>query len=227
MSGSQVTRRGFLLASGAAALTGGVRLSADGAPAQASAPADRGPAADPMTRPNLILFMPDELRADGLACYGNPVTRTPNFDRLASEGAKFENCHVQFPVCGASRCSMLTGWPTSVRGHRSLYYFLRPHEPNLFRFLKQSGYDVFWFGKNDALAAESFYESVTGWSERGEPGRLLLPVLAVGRAGSDPAGAPESPELPRGDPGDVRAHEALVAHLPEDPGGLLRPGQLQ
>lgn len=117
------------------------------------------------TRQNIILFMPDEMRADSLACYGNPVTRTPNFDRVAREGARFKNCHVQFPVCGASRCAMLTGWPTSVRGHRSLYYFLKPDEPNLFRYLKQSGYDVFWFGKNDALAPESFADSVTHWED--------------------------------------------------------------
>lgn len=118
-------------------------------------------------RPNLVFFMPDEMRADSLSCYGNEVCKTPNLDRLAGDGARFANCHVQFPVCGASRCSLLTGWPTSVRGHRSLFYFLRPEEPNLFRYLKRSGYDVFWFGKNDALAAASFYDSVTEWQEPG------------------------------------------------------------
>jgi choline-sulfatase len=121
-------------------------------------------------RPNIIFFMPDELRADSLACYGNRLVRTPNYDRLAAGGTRFSNCHVQFPVCGASRCSMLTGWPTSVRGHRSLQYFLRPEEPNLFRYMKDSGYDVFWYGKNDALAAETFYGSVTEWSETGKGG---------------------------------------------------------
>jgi len=122
-----------------------------------------------VTRPNLILFFADELRADALGCYGNPVCKTPNFDRLAQEGARFENCHVQYPVCGASRCSLLTGWPVSVRGHRSLYYFLRPDEPNLFRYLRQAGYDVFWFGKNDALAQATFKDSVTAWSDGGAP----------------------------------------------------------
>jgi arylsulfatase A-like enzyme len=114
-------------------------------------------------RPNLILFFPDEMRADALGCYGNPVVKTPNLDRLARDGTRFENCHVQYPVCGASRCSLLTGWPTSVRGHRSLYYFLRPDEPNLFRYLRQAGYDVFWYGKNDALAPQTFHDSVTEW----------------------------------------------------------------
>jgi arylsulfatase A-like enzyme len=115
--------------------------------------------------PNLLLFFPDEMRADALACYGNPVVRTPNLDALARQGTRFENCHAQFPVCGASRCSMLTGWPTSVRGHRTLYYFLRPDEPNMFRYLKRAGYDVFWFGKNDALATQSFADSVTEWHD--------------------------------------------------------------
>jgi choline-sulfatase len=127
-------------------------------------------------RPNIVLFMPDEMRADALACYDNPVTKTPNFDRLASQGTRFANCHVQFPVCGASRCSLLTGWPTSVRGHRSLFYFLRPDEPNLFRYLKQSGYDVFWFGKNDALAAQSFYDSVTYWDRGSSHERPTHPI---------------------------------------------------
>ncbi len=120
--------------------------------------------------------MPDELRADALSCFGNEVCHTPNMDRLAVQGTRFANCHVQYPVCGASRCSLLTGWPTSVRGHRSLAYFLRPDEPNLFRYLRRAGYDVFWFGKNDALAAQSFYDSVTQWN--------YLDHKPVGPAGS-------------------------------------------
>ncbi|HKR27302.1 MAG TPA: sulfatase-like hydrolase/transferase [Acidobacteriaceae bacterium] len=175
MSNSDLTRRGFLGLTGAAAL--GNRF--------ASAPADQtGIGAEqstaPGSRPNIILFVPDEMRADALACYGNPVTKTPNFDRMAAEGAKFANCHVQFPVCGPSRCSMMTGWPASVRGHRSQTFFLRRDEPNLFRYLKHAGYDVFWFGKNDMLAAESFYDSVTRWKEGGiyvsSPGQAATTV---------------------------------------------------
>jgi arylsulfatase A-like enzyme len=120
-------------------------------------------------RPNIILFMPDELRADALGCYGNALIKTPHFDRLAQSGTRFENCHVQFPVCAASRCSMVTGWPTSVRGHRSLYYFLKPDEPNMFRYLRQAGYDVFMFGKNDVLAPETLAGSLTQWRNPRSP----------------------------------------------------------
>lgn len=159
------SRREFLGSSGAA-VAAGVTPAVLGATTNAANSEDtKGSSSGRAVRqPNLILFMPDEMRADALACYGNPVTKTPNFDRLARQGTRFANCHVQFPVCGASRCSLLTGWPTSVRGHRSLSYFLRPEEPNLFRYLRQAGYDVFWYGKNDALAAQSFYDSVTMWN---------------------------------------------------------------
>lgn len=165
MDSDGLSRRRLLGAAGGAlvcgAATGAPLFAADPALSQPAGPAAAG------SRPNLILFFPDEMRADALACYGNPVTRTPNFDRLARDGARFENCHVQYPVCGASRCSLLTGWPTSVRGHRSLYYFLRPDEPNMFRYLKAAGYDVFWFGKNDALAQQTFADSVTEWRDVG------------------------------------------------------------
>ncbi|CCA89990.1 sulfatase-like hydrolase/transferase [Novosphingobium sp. PP1Y] len=122
--------------------------------------------AAPARRPNLVLFMPDELRADVLSCYGNPVTLTPNFDALARQGTRFANCHVQYPICSPSRCSMLTGWPPSVRGHRSQFARLRPDEPNMFRYLREAGYDVFWVGKNDALTQECFRDSVTEWQSQ-------------------------------------------------------------
>ncbi len=119
------------------------------------------------SRPNLILFFVDECRADALSSYGNPVCKTPNFDLLAAQGTRFSDCHVQFPVCGASRCSLLTGLPTADTGHRSLYYFLRRNEPNMFRYLKDGGYDTYWFGKNDALAPESYPLSLTEWKDLG------------------------------------------------------------
>ena len=164
MSKSDLTRRSFLGLSGAAMVGSALSPASDVARNDAEAKNEPGTLA---SRPNIILFVADEMRADTLACYGNPMTKTPNFDRLAAEGTKFANCQVQFPVCGPSRCSMVTGWPASVHGHRSQTYFLRRHEPNLFRYLKHAGYDVFWFGKNDMLAAESFYDSVTRWKEGG------------------------------------------------------------
>ncbi len=52
---------------------------------------------------NIIYVNPDEMRADALACYGHSLAQTPNFDRLATEGTRFDQCHVQHTVCTPSR----------------------------------------------------------------------------------------------------------------------------
>ena len=67
------------------------------------------------SRPNLVLFMPDQLRAESIGCYGHPLVRTPNIDRLAASGVRFACCQSAYPVCTASRCNLLTGWPPHVR----------------------------------------------------------------------------------------------------------------
>jgi choline-sulfatase len=127
--------------------------------------------AEPAKKPNFVFFMPETLRAESIGCYGHPLVRTPNLDRLANEGVRFTQCHVQHTVCTPSRCSLMTGWPVHVRGHRSLFYLLQPDEPNLFRYLRQKGYDVHWYGKNDLLAAACFPDSVTAWGSPGGRGK--------------------------------------------------------
>lgn len=112
----------------------------------------------PNKRMNFVFFFPDEMRASSVSCYGNKTVKMPNFDRLADEGVRFENCFVQNPVCSPSRCSLMTGWYVHTMGHRSLWHLLRPHEPSLFRYLKNSGYDIGWYGKNDLYSTEYLNE---------------------------------------------------------------------
>ncbi len=133
----------------------------------ATAAAAAAQSASGKAKPNIILWMPETLRAESLACYGHPQIRTPNYDRLAKEGVRFTDCYTQNTVCGPSRCSLMTGWPVHVRGHRSLYYFLHPDEPNLLRYLKEDGYDVYFFGKNDVFSTETFPLSVTEFASKG------------------------------------------------------------
>jgi arylsulfatase A-like enzyme len=116
---------------------------------------------------NFIFFVPDELRAESVGCYGHPLVPTPNMDALAAQGTRFDQCHVQHTVCTPSRCSFMTGWYPHVRGHRTLWHLLRPDEPNLLKYLKQGGYDVRWWGKNDLLSTASFADSVSTAESRG------------------------------------------------------------
>ena len=104
---------------------------------------------------NFLLFMPETLRADAIGCLGNNIVKTPFIDQLASEGVAFSKAFVQHTVCSPSRCSIFTGWYPHTNGHRTLTYLLRPYENSLFRDLKEAGYYVQVFGKNDLLSQDS------------------------------------------------------------------------
>jgi arylsulfatase A-like enzyme len=88
---------------------------------------------------NVLWIMADQLRWDYLSCYGHPTLETPNIDRLASRGVRFDRAYVQSPVCGASRMSYYTG--RYVRSHGSTWngFPLRVGEPTLGDHLRPLG----------------------------------------------------------------------------------------
>ena len=60
-------------------------------------------------RPNLVLLLTDDQRADCLGVAGHPLLKTPNIDRLANEGTYFPNAFVTTSICCVSRASFMTG----------------------------------------------------------------------------------------------------------------------
>ena len=157
---------------------------------------------------NFIYFNPDEMRADVLACYGHPVAKTPNIDRFARMGVRFDQCHVQHTVCTPSRCSFMTGWYPHVAGHRTLWHCLRPHEPNTLRYLKDEGYQVHVIGKNDLLAPGSVEPSVTR-IHQSSPGAFAEPAYPPG----DPRRKNFLYQPMDGAPGDLHRIEAAIDYL--------------
>lgn len=72
-------------------------------------------------RPNILWILGDDLGVE-LGCYGYPLTRTPNADRLANEGVRFTHCFTTAPVCSAARSAWNTGvyqTTTDTHNHRS------------------------------------------------------------------------------------------------------------
>lgn len=69
-------------------------------------------------RPNFLLFITDQHRADHLGCYGNPVLRTPAIDSIAARGTRFERFYVATPICMPNRATLMTGRMPSLHGVR-------------------------------------------------------------------------------------------------------------
>ncbi len=62
-----------------------------------------------MTPGNLLIIMVDEMSAKTIGCYGHPIVRTPNIDRLAARGVRFTNAYATSPICVPARASFATG----------------------------------------------------------------------------------------------------------------------
>ena len=71
------------------------------------------------SRPNFLLFITDQHRADFLGCYGHPVLRTPHINSIAARGTAFDRFYVASPVCQPNRASLMTGRMPSVHDVRS------------------------------------------------------------------------------------------------------------
>ena len=98
-------------------------------------------------KPNIVMITPDQLRFDCLHCYGNPVIKTPNLDRLADEGVRFEYAYAQNPVCQPSRASIMTGRYIHEHGVVRNVAGLPLHEKTLMHYLSQNGYLTAAVGK--------------------------------------------------------------------------------
>lgn len=85
-----------------------------------------------------------------LGCYGDPRARTPNLDRLAERGVRFERAYCAFPLCGPSRNSMLTGlYPNSsgILANAQIFRQTIPNHVSLPQAFRQQGYFAVRIGK--------------------------------------------------------------------------------
>ncbi|MEE4193638.1 MAG: sulfatase-like hydrolase/transferase [Anaerolineae bacterium] len=110
-----------------------------------------------MTKPNLVIFNPDQWRADVMGHFGNPAAKTPAMDALVeSEAVSFRRAFCQNTVCTPSRCSFMTGLYPHVHGHRTMFHMLHEErgQRHLFAVLKEQGYYLWWGGKNDLFPGQ-------------------------------------------------------------------------
>ncbi len=103
--------------------------------------------ADTPTQPNVLWICADDLAPYACGAYGNTKVKTPNLDRLAAEGMRFDRAYCNSPVCTASRQSFLTGRYPRTIGVTLLKTPLPESEVTLAELLKQAGYDTAAIGK--------------------------------------------------------------------------------
>lgn len=100
-----------------------------------------------MNRPNIIFIMTDDHASHAMSCYGSRINKTPNMDRIADEGARFDNCFCTNSICAPSRATILTGTHTHINGVKTLGDKLDNTLPNMAKTFQSSGYSTAIFGK--------------------------------------------------------------------------------
>lgn len=147
-------------------------------------------------QPNIVLVFIDDMGWGDFSCFGNQDIETPNIDRMASEGVRFEQFYVNSPICSPSRTAISTGqypqrWKITsylanrdLNERRGMSQWLDPKAPMLARSLQQAGYATGHFGKwhmggqrnvTDAppITAYGFDQSLTNFEGMGPK---LLPL---------------------------------------------------
>ncbi len=176
---------------------------------QLSAPAGartRAQRKAPPKRLNVLFLIADDLRPE-LGAYGHPFVKTPNIDRLAARGTRFDRAYAQYPLCNPSRTSLLTGrYPTETGVLDNNKYFRAEHPDwvTLPQHFKQNGYLTLRTGK----IFHGGIDDQPSWTEGGEP--VDPNIVNRGTNSARPAQAPQRPRDPdesEGEPSVQAANE--------------------
>jgi arylsulfatase A-like enzyme len=139
----------------------------------------------PQQRLNVLFLIADDLRPE-LGAYGHPQVKTPNIDRLAARGTRFDRAYAQYPLCNPSRTSLLTGrYPTETGVMDNNKYFRAAHPDwvTLPQHFKNNGYATLRTGK----IFHGGIDDEPSWSEGGEP---VDPAIVNRGSNARPAPAP-------------------------------------
>lgn len=143
--------------------------------------------AEPSNKPNVLFVVFDDLN-NRLGCYGDPVAKSPNLDRLASHGTVFTRNFCQQPICGPSRASFMSGRRPDSLGIWSMstyLYDLHPDAVTIPQWFMQHGYTSMSIGK-----------VLGGYGKEADFKRLSVPDRRTGGTTKDEFAIPGAATLP-------------------------------
>lgn len=97
--------------------------------------------------PNILVILPDQMRASAMGCAGNTEIHTPNIDRLAKEGTLFRKTYANVPVCCPARATLLTGRYAHMNGMVANDLRLKEDQQTIAKILRDAGYRTGFIGK--------------------------------------------------------------------------------
>ena len=125
---------------------------------------------------NVVFIIADDLNCD-LGIYGNEIVKTPNIDKLSQKSVVFKNAHCQYPLCGPSRASFMTGMytnQTKITNNNVLIRTTVPEVVTLGQRFRQQGYQSVRVGKifhydNPGTIGTSGMDDIYSWDQTINP----------------------------------------------------------
>lgn len=98
-------------------------------------------------KPNVLFIMSDDHAAHAMSCYGSRINETPNIDRIANEGIRFDNCFCTNSICSPSRAAILTGKYNHLNGVKSIDDHFDGKQMTYPKLMQEDGYQTAIVGK--------------------------------------------------------------------------------
>jgi arylsulfatase A-like enzyme len=139
-------------------------------------------------RPNILFIFTDDHAAHSMSCYGSKINKTPNLDRIANEGMRFDRCYCTNSICGPSRAVIQTGKHSHVNGFMTNGNTFDGRQQTFPRLLRNVGYQTAVIGKWHLKSAPQGFDY---WQVLIGQGPYYNPPMMEGLG--DPSNASENP----------------------------------